>query len=421
MKGLGAAAAQPVKWAIGTQGGRPRLTRAIWIALPIWVIIWLSARLAVPPGPTEFGYWVVDYRFGFVRRGMAGEIADALGPHGYAILPWVCIAVFLAAIAAMARAIFTYRGVDPAVRNGLAIVFILLPCSTLYGLMNARPELLGAALSITSTLILRRTQTYSRALVTSAGIGIVTLFLTLVHEAIALEFSLGFVLSFTVWAVRHDQSYRRLLGLLSAACLPGILVALYFSATAGATRVAERFCAIGPAGRWRTPMLPGGSGDLRVWTCRLSTQSLDLNASQAVQIVWTDRGWIALGGSLGIVALAVVVFALRSTDATRVPWDSIRPRHWVLASAAAALYLPVFATTVDTTRWFVLIAFDVAVGYVSAFLITGAEAGHTVPSAPRFVRIAILVLLVFPPLPASVVPLHPADLGGAPVSSRRPG
>ncbi len=405
----------PSKWAIGTPGGRRWLTRLIWTALPIWVIIWIAARLAFLPGPTEFGYWVVDYRFGFVRRGMGGEIADALGPHGYAILPWVCIAVFLVAIAAMAWAIFAARGVDPGVKNGLAIVFILLPCSTIYGLMNARPELLGAALLITSALFLQRTETYSRALGTSVCSGIAILFLTLIHEAIVLEFSLGLVLLYTIWAVRHHQGDRRLLGLLSVTCLPGILVTLYFSATAGDDRVGERFCLIGPTGRWRTPILPGGSGDLRVWTCQLSTRNLDLNLDQAAQIGWTDRGWLAVGGVIGIVAIVVIVFALRSTDAVRISWGSIRPFHWALTLAAAALYLPVFATTIDTTRWFVLIAFNLAICYGSVFLIND-EADHEASPSPRFVRVAIVVLLLLPPFPASLVPLHQAEVSAAPVS-----
>ena len=316
---------------------RPMLYVGIAVAIAIWSAAVLCFAINIVPLDVYWmSYYAVDYTFGFVRRGLAGELVGLAPGHYFAAalgLRWLSTAVYVAALAlVMGVVLFARRRSER--RLMVAMLIPLLPFGIPFAAYSARPDLFGAAALAVFTVALAYARTRVIAFSSCAAYGVVIAALTLVHEAIGLQFALGAVLAIVVLGSSLETVRRR--GVLLAV-MPGVFTAVVVAAF-GRHDIASQLCSAIPHHTVPNPLatitsLPtlaqyvvGGQPsqtDYHDWVCRNVMPIYDYGVVDAMRIV-ANIGAAGLAMSLLFGAAALFVTHVRNQRRIRSPGTRLR-------------------------------------------------------------------------------------------------
>lgn len=399
----------------------PRARQLLYVGIAVAIASWATAVLwfaikVIPLDVYWMSYYTADYTHGFVRRGLAGELAGLAPRHYFAAtlgLRWLSTALYLCGLATvMGVALFSRHPSER--RLMVAMVLPLLPFGVPFAAFSARPDLFGgAALAVfTSALAFTR----SRAVATGccAAYGAMIAVLTLLHEAIGLQFALGALLAVIVVGGALGTAQRR--GMLLAV-VPGALTTAAVAAF-GRHHIASQLCAAVPHHLVPNPFATITSPatllhylieeeprqtDYHDWVCRNVMPYYDHGIADAIGDVG-HIGILGLTVSLLFGAVAAVATVWGLSALSGVPLcafaQALRGRMpWV--TAGALLFIPVFLTGFDWTRWLTIVAFDVAVVFV-VFAARRPEIEQE--PTPKALRLLILLLIAFALIPVGAVP-----------------
>jgi hypothetical protein len=252
------------------------------------------------------------------------------------------------------------------------------------------------------------------ALAWCAAYGVVIAALTLVHEAIGLQFALGAVLAVVVLGGALETSRRR--GVLLAV-MPGVFTAVAVAAF-GRHDIASQLCSAVPHHSMPNPLASvtsfptlaqyvlGGQPsqtDYHDWVCRNVMPIYDYGVVDAMRVV-AHIGVVGLVASLAFGAAAFVTTMYGISTLSGVPLrafiDELRGRiAWV--AAGLLLVFPVFLTGFDWTRWLIVVSFDVAV----VFLVFAARRPEIEePASPKALRLFVCLVVILALIPIGTVP-----------------
>jgi len=399
------------------QRSRPMLYVGIAVAIAIWSAAVLCFAINIVPLDVYWmSYYAVDYTFGFVRRGLAGELVGLAPGHWFALtlgLRWLSTAVYVAGLTVvMGVVLFARRRSER--RLMVAMLIPLLPFGIPFAAYSARPDLFGAAALAVFTVALAFARSKAVALAWCAAYGIVIAALTLVHEAIGLQFALGAVLAVVVLGSVLESARRS--GVLLAV-MPGVFTAVAVAAF-GRHDIASQLCSAVPHHTMPNPLATITSfptlaqyvmsgqpaqTDYHDWVCRNVIPIYDYGIADAIRIVG-HIGVVGLGMSLvfGAAAFSGTMYGLSTLSGVplRAFVDELRGRlAWVLAGLL--LVVPVFLTGFDWTRWLVIVTFDVAL----VFLVFAARRPEIEePASRRAVRLFVCLVIVLALIPVGTVP-----------------
>lgn len=384
---------------------------AAWTALVLW-----CAVKVVPLDVYWISYYAADYTHGFVRRGLAGELVRLVPGHYFGAtlgLRWLSTAVYLSGLATIAGVVLFSRHRSER-RLLVAMLIPLLPFGVPFAAFSARPDLFGgAALALFSSALVF---TRSRAVATGwcAAYGAVIAVLTLMHEAIGLQFALGAVLAIIVLGGALESSRR--LGAL-VAVTPGV-ISTAVVAVFGHHDIASRLCAAVPHHLMPNPfatvtspetllrfVIDGRSSqtDYHDWVCRNVMPNYDNGIVAAIHTVGRI-GALGLTVSLifGAAAVAVTLWGLGELSGVplRAFVAALQGRMtWVVAGLL--LVTPVFLTGYDWTRWLTVVAFDIAIVFI---LFAARRREIEQAPTPKTLRLFILLVIAFALIPVGAVP-----------------
>ena len=369
----------------------------------LYMASWVVFASVYEPNLQFFPYYAVDYSQGFVRRGLGGEILDLFPADlyftGLLVLRWLVPALFGVGIAAVAWTVAVRFGRSER-RLMLALLTPVLPFGFVHAVMLPTPDLLGEAALAVFAIVLASAKR-ERSLPVASGIyGMTIAVLTLIHEAVPFLQALGAVLAIVVLA-HSSVKMQRLSALLAVG--PGLVVALAIALLR--RQDVSPHCARLPhrAVRWAPGRAPSGEHayvDYHDWTCRFITVT-----TRETPLIGPDQiGWgpLIMSTMAGIAILALTMLAIRGISG--VPFGRFRQavQGWVSwVSLAAALLLPVYATSADWTRWWIAISFDVGVVY----LLYASRHAESTRSATIRTRVWFAVAIVFfalSPIPAAI-------------------
>lgn len=389
----------------------------IAVAIAAWaaVVLWFAIRV-VPLDVYWMSYYTADYTHGFVRRGLAGELVRLAPRHYFGAtlsLRWLSTVVYLGGLATVSGVVL-FSGHRSGRRVMVATVMPLLPFGVPFAAFSARPDLFGGAAlaAFSSALALTRSRTLATAW--CATYGVVIAALTLVHEAIGLQFALGAFLAVIVLGAALETAQRR--GMLLAV-LPGVLTTAVVAAF-GRHDIAAQLCAAVPHHLVPNPfatvtspatlmryVLAGqpSQTDYHDWVCRNVMPNYDNGIADAIRTVG-HIGALGLTVSLifGACAAAVTLWGLSELSGVplRAFVETLRGRTpWV--TAGVLLVIPVFLTGFDWTRWLTIVALDLAV----VFLLFAARRPEIDQEpTPKSLRVFVLLLIAFALIPVGAVP-----------------
>lgn len=386
-------------------------------AIAAWsaVVLWFAIKV-VPLDVYWMSYYAADYRHGFVRRGLAGELVRSVPGHYFAAslgLRWLSTGIYLCGLAAVAGVVAFSRHRSQR-RLLLAMAIPLLPFGVPFAAFSARPDLFGgAALALfSSTLAITRTRAIAMGCCATYGAAIAVL--TLVHEANGLQYALGAVLAIIVLGGALETTQRR--GVLLAVT-PGVIAAAVVAGF-GRHDIASRLCASVPHRVMPNPfatvtsphtlmrfVIEGQSPrtDYHDWVCRNVLPNYDHGIGDAVRAVG-HIGILGLTISLlfGAAALAVTLWGVSGVSGVplRAFVAALQGRmNWVIAGLV--LVIPVFLTGYDWTRWLTIVGFDVAIVFV---LFAARRPEIEQAMTPRTLRLFILLSIAFALIPVGTVP-----------------
>ncbi|OBG60313.1 MULTISPECIES: hypothetical protein [unclassified Mycobacterium] len=386
-------------------------------AIAAWalVVLWFAIKV-VPLDVYWMSYYAADYTHGFVRRGLAGELVRLLPGHYFAValgLRWLSTAVYLCGLAAVAGVVLLGRGRS---ERGLMVVLLipLLPFGVPFAAYSARPDLFGgAALALfSSALVLVRSRNIAMACCAAYGAAIAAL--TLVHEAIGLQFALGAVLAIVALggALENGRGPGALLAVTPGVCTTAAVAAF------GRHDIAAQLCASVPRHVMPNPfatvtspasllhyVVDGQSvrTDYHDWVCRNVMPNYDNGIGDAVRAVG-HIGMLGLTVSLifGAGALALTMWGLSAISGVSLGTfvEALRGRMtWV--AGGLLLICPVFVTGYDWTRWLTIVTFDVGVVFI--LLAAGRPEIEREPT-PKALRSFILLAVILALIPVGAVP-----------------
>jgi hypothetical protein len=212
----------------------------------LWACVIVYAAAAVLPADFYLNsYYVADYTFGLVRRGLAGEIVGSVSGGNYfdnaRTVRWLITGLYLVSLVALATRLLEKPTSER--KTMLALLIPVLPFGIPYAVYSARPDLLGAVALIWLSMSLAVVRNPRAASVYCGVYGTVVAVLAFMHEGIAVEFALGAILAILVLA----QGLMRPLQLLCAtlAICPGLMSA-FVVATFARRDVSERLCSLVP-------------------------------------------------------------------------------------------------------------------------------------------------------------------------------
>lgn len=396
---------------------RQRVYVGLGVAIALWAatVLWFAVAV-VPLDVYWMSYYSASYAHGFVRRGLAGELVGMFPRHYFAValgLRWVSTAVYLCGLAAVAAGLLVRR--HGAERRLLVAMLIpLLPFGIPFAAYSARPDLFGgAALALFATGL-----TVTRSRPTAMGLCLVyggaTAALTLVHEAVGLQFALGAVLAVVVLgrALSAGQGAGALL-----AVAPGALTAAGV-AVFGRHDIAPELCASVPHRTLPNPFATITSPstlvryvidghprdtDYHDWVCRNVIPSYDHGIVEAVRSVG-HIGMVGLTASsvFGAAGVAVTLWGLCEVTGVslRAFVESLRGRMtWALAGLM--MIVPVFLTGYDWTRWLTILAFDVGIVFI---LFAAARPQSEQQPGPKTLRAFAFLVITLALIPIGAVP-----------------
>jgi hypothetical protein len=393
----------------------------IYVGIAVLTAMWSTAVLfiainVVPLDVYWMSYYAVDYTFGFVRRGLAGELVGLVPGHYFAAtlgLRWLSTAIYLCALALVAGVVlFGQRRSER--RLMVAMLIPLLPFGIPFAAYSARPDLFGAAALAVFTVALSIARSRVVSLAWCTGYGLVIAALTLVHEAIGLQFALGAVLAIVVLGGALGTARRR--GVLLAV-MPGVFTAVVVAAF-GRHNVASQLCSAVPHHPMPNPLatitsLPTlaqyvfgahrSQTDYHDWVCRNVMPIYDYGVVDAMRIV-ANVGVVGLTASLvfGAAAFAATMYGISGVSGVplRAFVDQLRGSSaWI--AAGLVLIIPVFLTGFDWTRWLIIASFDVAI----VFTVFAARR-HEIEQepTPKALRLFVFLVIALALVPIGTVP-----------------
>ncbi|MGY4649684.1 hypothetical protein [Mycobacterium sp. URHB0021] len=128
--------------------------------------------LSFEPNLYWFSYYSVDYRLGFVRCGLAGEILDLFpsGLHltGLRTMRWLQPALFIVALVAVARKVaFGFSASERRLK--IALLIPVLPFGFAFAVFSMHPDLFGVFALSAFALVLTGVKTNRSIMVSSAA------------------------------------------------------------------------------------------------------------------------------------------------------------------------------------------------------------------------------------------------------------
>lgn len=392
-------------------GGRRRFYLVGAALMVLWAAVLLA--LARRPDPFWYSYYAVDYTVGFVRRGLAGELAAFVsGEDGFAgqrIGRWLSSAAYILGLVGLAWWVAIRSGRSER-RLQLAFLVAVLPFGVAFGLLQAGSTLFGGAALVGFAMAVAAATSDRCVLVASAVYGLLTAVATLIHEATPLLYGPGVVVALVVLA--HQVKRPALWTSCALALGPGLATALAV-AVFGRRGVSRELCELVPRARvtaWAhdpaTGQLITGhpySVDYREWVCRTITPMYDMGFVDAIGFVnRLGTATMAANTAVGIGAVAITVLAIR--EVSGVPLQRMRTpltQRWPAVVIAFCLITPVFMTGIDWVRWWVVIAFDIGIVYL---LYASSQPEVDLPPTRRTTRVFALVVVLSALVPVGVIP-----------------
>ncbi|OBH89461.1 hypothetical protein [Mycobacterium scrofulaceum] len=386
-------------------------------AIAAWAlaVMWFAVKV-VPLDVYWMSYYAADYTHGFVRRGLAGELVRLLPGHYFEAtlgLRWLSTAVYLCGLAAVAGVmLFGRRRCER--RLMVALLIPLLPFGVPFAAYSARPDLFGgAALALfSSALAVGRSRGIAMAWCAAYGAAIAAL--TLVHEAIGLQFALGAVLAIIALggALDNGRGPGAILAVAPGVCTTAAVAAF------GRHDIAAQLCASVPHHVMPNPFATITSPatllhyvvdgqplptDYHDWVCRNVMPNYDNGIGDAVRTVG-HIGMLGLTVSLVFGAGALVLTMWGLSTVSGVPLgafsDALRGRMaWVVG--ALLLICPVFLTGYDWTRWLTIVTFDVGVVFI---LFSAGRPEIEREPTPKALRSFVVLAVTLALIPVGTVP-----------------
>ncbi len=362
-----------------TSVSRPR--RRFYTAIGLMIALWAAGLTAIAltfiPDLYWFSYYAVDYRMGFVRRGLAGELTKLFGEDRYfsglAMLRWAPTILYSGGLALVAWVVAKRSGVSER-RIMLALLIPVLPFGFAFALFSARPDLFGAAALLAFAAALKCSDSDRSVVIASTAYGFVTAVFTLTHEATPLLFALGTLLAIAVLARHRPERTLRLCAAL--ALLPGLFTG-FAVAIFGRRGISGELCRTTPYGtvNWPASGKPSVGEILRGyrfeieyhdWICRNIAPLYDQGFGEAARFV-ADIGPLLLTAAtvIGFALFTITILAI--SHVSGVPFSRMRAllrgrMLWIAFGIVCVI--PIFVTGVDWIRWWVAIAFDIGIVFL---------------------------------------------------------
>lgn len=381
----------------------------LWVAFYVWVV-----AIALPSAIYWLSYYAVDYSFGFVRRGLGGSVVALFPPQYYFpvsyLLMSASVVAFFGSLALLARWILV-AGTPAERRLLVALLIPALPFAVTFALFGPRPELFGVATLVLFSLALTRVSTTKAAVIASAAFGAAIMVLTLVHEAIPQEFTLGAILAIAVLPAPMKAAHRWLCLLIAlgpAALTAGAVL------TFGHRNLGDELCDHVPHKMIRNSyQVPSDKvidyitgryqsrSDYHEWVCSYVMPYFNASFSAAIRSVLDLGIPVLIGGFLhGVFVCAVTVWVIRHFTGVRAAEfiDAITINKVVPLLGFAAM-IPVFATGADWIRWWTIITINIATVYL-AFAARRPEIESPVSRRDLKAFVAIVAIFIVVPLTA---------------------
>ncbi|MBB3606740.1 hypothetical protein FHT40_006433 [Mycolicibacterium sp. BK556] len=384
------------------------------VLLAVWAAVLLTIAITLIPNGYWYSYFVIDYRVGFVRRGLAGEILGLFGPQHYfgglLILRWMPTALFVLGLAAVAWSIAVRAGRSER-RRLLALLIAVLPFGFAFALFSARTDALGGTALVGFAIALTKATTTRARLIISAVFGLVLGVLSLIHEATPFLFGLGALAALTVLADQLCTKGFRACVVLALG--PSILVALALTAF-GKTKISPQLCQMVQhfpmnhplAGKPTIGQLLSGFHyyvDYHDWYCRAFLPLFDMSLVEGLRFVG-GIGVVALAGSTvyGIVTLVISMLAIGHVAGVPVSrFTAVLQSRPLAMMIGVVMILPVFATGVDWVRWWVIIAFDLGIVFL---LYTRDQPEVDEPPTRRTLVVFAVGTILLAVIPIGIIP-----------------
>jgi hypothetical protein len=402
---------------------RPRALAygCVAVGILVWTSIIVYAAAAVLPVDIYLSsYYVADYTFGFVRRGLAGAIVGTVSGENFfdnaRMVRWLITGVYVLSLAGLVRALLGKPRSER--KTMLALLIPALPFGVPYAVYSARPELLGAAALVGLSLSLTVVTSRQWASACCGAYGLLVAVLVFMHEGIVFEFALGAILAILVLAQDLTPQLQRLC--VALALCPGLAAALAVVAFARHD-VSERLCSIVPHVLVENPFggvtsLPqlidniasgGAMIDYHDWVCGWYVGTYDYSFVDGVKEV-AAIGLPGLLASflLGLSVIAVSIGAISYFSGVRFGSfvGRIGRNGFAWPALGLVLMIPVFMTGIDWTRWLLVVGFNIAIVYI---LYVRDRPEITDTPTPRTRRSFVLVVLGFALIPLGLVPGGP--------------
>jgi len=399
---------------------RRRFYVTVGVLLAVWAAALLVLSATVIPDMYWYSYYSIDYTVGFVRRGLAGELAALFPGQNYFLEQrvgrWFSSGAFIIGLAGLAWWVAARSGRSER-RLQLAFLVVILPFGFAFGLLQAGSTLFGGAVLAGFAIALAASESDRSVFIASAVFGAVTAVATLVHEAIPLLYGLGVIAALAVLASHLNRKgfWTSCALALGPGMLTGLVVAVF-----GRRGISEELCEFVPQG-WVNNPLAGNpttgqllSGytyyvDYQDWACRNITPFYDRHLIDAVNYV----GRLGAGGmivntlfGMGIVAISILALSRVSG----VPFQRMRTllgQRWPAVVIGFCLILPVFMTGIDWVRWWVVIAFDIGIVYL---LYASKQPEVDLPPSRRSMRVFVSTMILLALFPVGIVPAFGAPL-----------
>ncbi|GAB2908764.1 hypothetical protein GCM10027047_03630 [Rhodococcus aerolatus] len=352
-------------------GWSPARVRAL-----VGVLVVLQLARSVTRGPTPFArsYYSVDYRAGFVRRGLAGQVLHLLAGPGQTAVTWAAVVVALVptlAVLALLEALVRRR---TAAAAATAVLLAASPFVLDQLWLHRRPDQLGLAVLVATGFATARGR--ARPVVLAAcGVGWAVV--ALVHEGAVLYSGTAAVGLVVVAA--PDAAARWRGALLVGG--PG-LVAVVAATVLGAATPAQ-------AAALQATARPETRGDSVLFYLG------DGVGDSLRRVVGFDHGAQAAVLVVGAVLVAVHLGWLRATGVADVLAEARRrlPRGWlaVVVVVPGSALLLTFATGTDWARW--VCAFGAAWLVSSASRVLARPDPQ--PGAPVGLPVGLVVLALY--------------------------
>ena len=384
----------------------------VGVGIGLWSAIVVYGVIAVfPVEQYLISYYLADYRFGFIRRGLAGELAGPVdGPYffGHATtLRWLATISYLLGLAAVARVLV--RGGWSERRLMLVLLLPALSFGLPFAAYSARPDLFGAPALVLLALGLSTRPGWTMPC--CAGYGVLMAVLAFVHEALPLEFAFGATLA--ICLLTRGLSVAQRHRCAAVAVIPGVAADAVVTAF-GRHDVGAQLCSVVPHrmvpmmtsfGQVEQQLRTGRpvTRDYHAWACRWYLADYDRGWADAMRVV-AHKGVIGLTGSLVLGMLGVLACVTAVQYLSGVPFTDLFAGlrgQWAWPAVGLALTLPLFATAFDWTRWLLIIGFDIVVVYL-LFLRDRPELDQ--PPPRRTVVAFVLITVAFAVLPLGLVP-----------------